>query len=73
MLIVPVAEQLLPEDAAQLRVVEVMLPAVPARNVTVTIADCCENTSRREAVQCRGTQASTAAVSVALAFGVLIE
>jgi hypothetical protein len=42
---------------------------VPTRSVTVIVADCCEYTLNCVAVHPCGTQASTAAVSVSLAFG----
>jgi hypothetical protein len=42
---------------------------VPARSVTVMVADCCEYTVNCVAVHPAGIHASTGAVSVALAFG----
>lgn len=69
----PDEKQLLFVEAEQLRAVPAMLPGVPALKVTVMTADCCEYTWSFVAVQVWGTQASTDAVSVALAFGVLME
>jgi hypothetical protein len=42
-----------------------MAPGVPFRSVIVTAFDCCENTSSRTAEHPLGTQASTAADSLA--------
>jgi hypothetical protein len=50
-----------------------MLPTTPARRVTVTVFDCCENTVSFDAVHPVGTHVSAAAVSLALAFGLFTE
>jgi hypothetical protein len=65
--------QLPPDETAQLSPVFAILPGVPARSVTVTVFDCCENASSSVAVHPAGTHDSTEAVSVALEFGLFTE
>jgi len=65
--------QVPPDETAQLSPVLAILPGAPARSVTVTVFDCCENTSSSVAVHPAGTHDSTDAVSDALAFGLLTE
>jgi hypothetical protein len=69
----PVAVQLPPLAATQLRAVSVIAPGAPFRSVTVTAFDCCENTSSRTAEHPLGTHASTSADSLADAVGALTE